>query len=292
MDYPIYSKLRAIYSFLPNSGDVENLLRAEGASDFKNLLTKMSILHRFPLLDNDLEAHLKMIPFILAKVIRKQMPGSSELFFDAYIRSYELLDIKDIIHGGRGFFVDGLRDKRLSVEELNDYMQRRYWKDCWNIAYSRYKEKQNKIDLEVPLDHCYYSSFLKETDNLPYEERYETKEFILILINFKNRLGLHRLKKFYDLEDFEIKKFLIPEGEVYESTGEQKGISEDIYIREFSRICYEDFKFKMYTMRAILAFFFLLTFRINDIISIYRAKLLHLEIEQLKAIRSELHVGS
>ncbi len=292
MNYYIYSKLRAIYSFLPDSEDIENLLRAEGISDFRNRLTKMSVLRRFPLLDNDLEAHLKMIPFSLGNAIRKQIPESSALFFDAYLRGYELRDIKDIIHGGKGFFVNELRDKKLSVQELNGYMQKRFWKDCWNNSYSRYKDKQNKVELEIPLDHCYYSSFLKETDNLPYEERYDTKELILILINFKNRLGLHRLKKFYDLEDFEIKRFLIPVGEVYENTGEQKGISEDIYIKEFTRICYEDFKFKMYTMRAILAFFFLLTIRMSDISSIYRAKLLHLEREQLKGIRSELYVGS
>ncbi len=292
MHYYIYSKLRAIYSFLPDSEDIENLQRVEGASDFLSRLTKMIILRRFPLSDNDLESHLRMIPFFLGNAIERQIPGSSALFFDAYLRGYELQDIKNIIHGGEGFFVDGLRDKKLSIQELNGYMQKRFWKDCWNTAYSRYKDGQNKAELEISLDHCYYSSFLKETDNLPYEERFETKELILILINFKNRLGLHRLKKFYDLEDFEIKRLLIPEGEVYESIGEQKDISEDIYIREFSRICYNDFKFKMYSMRAILAFFFLLTIRMNDIISIYRAKLLHLEKEQLKGIRSEIYVGS
>jgi vacuolar-type H+-ATPase subunit C/Vma6 len=292
MHYYIYSKLRAIYSFLPDSEDIENLLRADGASDFLSRLTKMIILRRFPLLDNDLESHLKMIPFFLGNAIKRQIPGSSALFFDAYLRGYELRDIKNIIHGGEGFFVDDLRGKKLSVQELDGYMQDRLWKDCWNTAYTRYKDGQNKAELEIPLDHCYYSSFLKETDNLPYEERFETIELILILINFKNRLGLRRLKKFYDLEDFEIKRLLIPEGEVYGSSGEQKGISEDTYIREFSRICYKDFKFKMYSMRAILAFFFLLTIRMNDIISIYRAKLLHLEKEQLKGIRSELYVGS
>jgi vacuolar-type H+-ATPase subunit C/Vma6 len=292
MSYSIYSKLRAIYSFLPNSEDIENLLLVHGASDFRNRLEKMSLLRRFPLMDNDLEAHLKMIPFSLAKVIGRRIAGSSAFFFDAYLRGYELQDIKNIIRGGRGVFIEELRNKRLSVQELDEYMQKKFWKDSWNIAYSEYKDRQNKIDLEISLDHFYYSYFFKETGNLPYEERYETGELILILINFKNRLYMHRLKKFYDLEDFEIKRFLIPEGEVYESTGEQKGISEDIYLREFTRICYKDFKFKMYTMRAILAFFFLLTIRMNDIISIYRAKLLQLEREQLKGIRSELYVGS
>jgi vacuolar-type H+-ATPase subunit C/Vma6 len=292
MHYYIYSKLRAIYSFLPDSEDIENLLRVEGTSDFRNRLMEMSILQRFPMVDNDLESHLKMIPFSLGNAVRRQIPESSAIFFDAYLRGFELRDIKDIIHGGKGFFVDELRDKKLSIEELDVYMQKGFWRNCWNTAYSRYKDKQNKVDLEIPLDHFYYSSFLKETDNLPYEERYEAKELILILIDFKNRLGLHRLKKFYALEDFEIKRFLIPEGEVYESTGEQKGISEDIYLRDFTRICYKDFKFKMYTMRAILAFFFLLSIRMNDIISIYRTKLLHLEREQLKRIRSELYVGS
>jgi vacuolar-type H+-ATPase subunit C/Vma6 len=292
MHYYIYSKLRAIYSFLPDSEDIENLLRVDGASDFRNRLTEMIILQRFPLTDNDLESHLKMIPFALGNTIIKQMPESSALFFDTYLRGFELRDIKDIIHGGEGFFVDELRDKKLSIEELNVYMQKRFWKDCWNTAYSRYKDKQNKVDIETPLDHFYYSSLLKETDNLPYEEKYQTRELILTLINFKNRLGLNRLKKFYALEDFEIKRFLIPEGTVYENPGEQKGISEDIYLRDFTRICYKDFKFKMYTMRAILAFFFLLSIRMNEILSIYRAKLLHLEREQLKIIRSELYVGS
>jgi len=292
MDYSVYPKLRAIYSFLPTSEDIESLLRAEGVSDFRNRFEKTPFLKRFPLLDNDLEGYLKMIPFSLARIVRKQIPGASAFFFDAYIKGYELRDIKDIINGGEGFFIDELRDRSFDMESLDDYMQKGLWKECWNLAFSKYKERSNKIDIEVALDQCYYSYFLKEIRNLPYEEINGTEEFLLILINFKNRLWLYRLKQFYNLQDFEIKRFLIPKGEVYENFAMDEGISEDVFIREFGSICYWDFKFRMYSMRSILAFFFFLSLKINKILSIYRGKLLSLDRERFKEIWGELYVGS
>jgi len=292
MGYSVYPKLRAIYSFLPTSEDIESFLRAEGVSDFRNRFEKTLFLKRFPLLDNDLEGYLKMIPFSLARIVRKQIPGASAFFFDAYIKGYELRDIKDIINGGEGFFIDELRDKSFDLESLDDYMQKGLWKECWNLAFSKYKERSNKIDIEVALDQCYYSYFLKEIRNLPYEEINGTEEFLLILINFKNRLWLYRLKQFYNLQDFEIKRFLIPIGEVYENFVMNEGISEEAFIREFGSICYWDFKFRMYSMRSILAFFFFLSLRINKILSIYRGKLLSLDGERFKEIWGELYVGS
>ena len=292
MYYSIYSKLRAIYSFLPSREDVESLLNVQGISGFISNLNKMNFLQRFPVMNKELESHLKMIPFSLAKLVRDQIPGTSALFFDDYLRSYELRDIKNIIHGGQGFFIDGLRDKKMSIQELNDYMQKRFWKICWNTAYSKYKNNPRKVDIEVFLDHCYYSSFLKNTDYLPFEDKYQTMEFILILINFKNRLSLHRLKNIYNLEGFEVKRFLIPEGEIFYNYEEEKGLLENTFIKEFTSICYQDFKFKMYSMRAILAFFFLLTIRIDEILSIYRAKLLGFNRESVKKIWDGIYVGS
>lgn len=292
MYYSIYSKLRAIYSFLPSQEEVESLLNVRSTSGLVSNLNRMNFLQRFPVTNKDLESHLKMIPFSLAKLVRDQIPGTSALFFDDYLRSYELRDIKNIIHGGQGFFVDELRDKKMSIQELNDYMQKKFWKVCWSTAYSKYKDDRRKVDIEVSLDHCYYSSFLKSTDYLPFEEKYQTMEFILILINFKNKLSLHRLKNIYNLESFEVKKFLIPEGEIFNNYGEEKGLLENTFIKEFTSICYQDFKFKMYSMRAILAFFFLLTIRIDEILSIYRAKLLGFDIERFKKIWGGIYVGS
>jgi vacuolar-type H+-ATPase subunit C/Vma6 len=292
MYYSIYSKLRAIYSFLPKQKDIEILLSVQSTLGFVNNLTKMNLLQRFPVMNKDLESHLKMIPFSLAKFVRGQIPGTSALFFDAYLRNYELQDIKNIINGGQGFFVEGLRDKKFNIQELDDYMQNRFWKDCWHTAYSKYKGNRRKVDIEISLDHCYYSSFLKDTDYLPFEEKYQTMELILILINFKNRLSLYRLKNIYNLESFEAKKFLIPEGEVFENYKEQEGLLENTFIKEFTHICYKDFKFKMYSMRAILAFFFLLTIKINEILSIYRAKISGFDRERLKEIWGGVYVGS
>ncbi len=292
MYYSIYSKLRAIYSFLPDREDIESFLNVQSTSGLVNILTKTNFLKRFPVTDKDLESHLKMIPFSLAKFVRSQIPDTSALFFDSYLRSYELQDIKNIIHGGQGFFVDELHGKKFNIQELNDFMQKRFWKDCWNVAYSKYKNTLRKVDIEISLDHCYYSSFLKDTDYLPFEDKYQTMELIFILINFKNRLSLHRLKNIYNLEGFELKKFLIPEGEILESIEEQKGLLENTFIKEFTHICYRDFKFKMYSMRAILAFFFLLAIRINEILSIYRAKPLGFDKERLKDIWGGVYVGS
>jgi hypothetical protein len=292
MFYSIYPKLRAIYSFLPIDEEMESLIRAKGIADFNNRLKKMTFLQRFPLQNNDLEGHLKTIPFSLGKEVKKRISGSSVLFFDDYLRVYELMDIKEIIHGGKGFFSDELKGRKFKIEELNEYMQKGFWKDCWNRAYPKFQDKQSKIELEIPLDHCYYLLLLKGTKNLPAEEKYETNDFILTLINFKNRLWVYRLKNFYNLENFEIKRLLIPEGEVFKNMEEQKGIREASFLREFKSLCYQDFKFKMYTMRSILAFFFFLRIKINEILAIYRAKLFHLESERLEAMRGLLYVGS
>ena len=292
MGYSIYPKLRAIYSFLPTPADIESLLMAKGISEFRNRFQRTAFYERFSPVDEDFESFLRRIPFSLAILVGRQIPGMSALFFDAYINGYELSDIKDIVNGGKGFFVDGLRDKSFEMEELNNYMQKGIWKVTWNLAFARYKERHNKVDIEVALDRYYYSYFLQETQNLPYGEAIESREFIITLINFKNKLWLYRLKKFYNLQDFEIKRFLIPEGEVYESLSEEEGIHEDLFIKEFSDMCYKDFKFRMYSMRAILAFFFFLTSKIEEILSIYRGKSLVLDNERLRDIWEKLYVGS
>jgi vacuolar-type H+-ATPase subunit C/Vma6 len=292
MGYSVYPKLRAIYSFIPTSEDIESLLMAEGVLDFRNRFGKMIFLKRFPPSDTNLEDFLRMLPFSLVKLVSKYIPGSSGLFFDIYIKSYELSDIKDIINGGEGFFIKELRGKIFGIEGLDYYMQKGLWKDCWNSAFSKYKERHSKIDIEVTLDQCYYSSFLKGVRNLPYAEAVETEEFILTLINFKNRLWLYRLKKFYDLQDFEVRRFLIPEGNVYKNFSMEEGITENKFVKEFSDICYRDFKFRMYSMRSILAFFFYLDLKINEILSIYRGKLLNLERERFREIWEKLYVGS
>lgn len=292
MAYSVYPKLRAIYSFLPGDEDMESLMRAKGVTDFNNRLKKMFFLQRFPLQNNDLEVHLKTIPFSLGKAVRKRISGSSALFFDSYLKVYELMDIKELIRGGEGFFTGELKGKKLKIEELNEYMQKGFWKDCWNRAYPKFKDKQSEIELEIPLDQCYYLSLLKGVKNLPAEEKKYTEDFIFTLINFKNRLWLYRLNNFYNLEKFEIKRLLIPEGDVFRNMEEQKGIREDTFLREFKSLCYRDFKFKMYTMRSILAFFYYLTIKMNEILAIYRAKLFHLESGRLEEMRGLLYVGS
>ena len=292
MGYSIYPKLRAIYSFIPTSEDIESLRMAEGVSDFRNRLERMVFIKRFPFSGDDMEDFLRMIPFNVARKVFKSIPGSSARFFDIYLKVYELNDIKEIINGGKGFFVEKFRGKSYEMEDLKNLMRKGFWKNCWNSVFSRYEETLNKTDIEVALDRCYYSSLLEGVANLPYGEAIETEEFILTLINFKNKLWLNRLQMFYNLQDFEIKRFLIPEGEVYESFVEEEGISEYEFTREFKALCYGDFKFRMYSMRSILAFFFLFNFKINEILSIYRAKLLNLDSQRFRDIWEELHVGA
>ena len=292
MGYSIYPKLRAIYSFIPTSENIESLRMAEGVSGFKSRLERMVFLKRFPLSDRSLEDFLKMIPFSLALKVRRSISGSSAIFFDIYLKSYELIDIKEIVNGGTGFFIEETRGKSFKIEELNHHMQKGFWKGCWNSGFSRYKERNNKVDIEVALDQCYYTSLLEGVSNLPYGEAVETEEFILTLINFKNKLWLSRLKKFYNLQDFEMKRFLIPAGSVYENFAEEKGFSEYEFRRKFYALCYRDFKFRMYSMRSILAFFFLFNFKIDEVLSIYRAKLLALGVERFREIWEVLYVGA
>lgn len=284
MYYSIYPKLRAIYSFLPTIKEEESLIKARGLSGFNKRIKELKILKRFPLKDNNIERHFTLIPFELCIVVYNRLSGSPKRFFKNYMRIYELKDIKRVLHGTRGRYFLYLEKEKLALTEIGESLQGGFWDEVWDKGYSRYRDTEKISDIEIELDHHYYRMLLKTADELPLSDRLETKELILNWINLQNKVWLYRLKQYYNMEAFEIRRFLIPEGYVYQEIEDTEGITKISMKMEFYKTCYKDFKMKMFSMKSILAFFVLLNLNIEGILSIYNAKLLDIEEERIKTL--------
>lgn len=287
MYYSIYPKLRAIYSFLPTYNEIESLIESKGLSGFNSKIGELYILKRFPLMDNNIEKYFKNIPFNLTKIVYNRLSGSPKDFFGSYYRIYELKDIKSALHGWRGNYLLFIEKDEFTLSEINQSLGDGFWWDAWSKGYSRFSDTGKIFDIEVSLDHYFYKNLLKDSYKLPDIDKEETKELILEWINFINKVWIYRLKKYYNIESFEIRRFLIPEGDVFNNIERTDGINNLLMMNEFSKVCYKDFKMRMFSMRAIIAFFILLDFKIEKIISIYNAKLLNIEemkIRQLTGI--------
>lgn len=284
MYYSIYPKLRAIYSFLPTEKEIEYLIKAKGLSGYNSRVRELNILKRFPLKGINIERHFSLIPFELGKMVYDRLFGSPKDFFHSYMKIYELKDIKAVLRGGMSCYQLYLERENLDFSEIDDSMKKGFWEEAWRQGYSRYRETERISDIEIPLDHYYYKILLKTSQRLPSSDRTETGELILSWIDLINQVWIYRLRQFYGMKWFEIKRFLIPEGNVYQNIEEAEGLSRVIMIKECSRICYRGFKMRMFTMKAILAFFILLDFKMEKIISIYSAKLLNMEEDRLKKI--------
>lgn len=282
--YSIYPKLRAIYSFLPTEKEMESLLESKGLSGFNRRIRELNVLKRFPLKDNNIDKHFNQIPFELSKMVYKRLSGSPEGFFESYLRIYELKDIKSVLHGSKGHYLLFLEEDKLELTKIDEYMQDGFWGEVWKKGYSRYRDTGKISDVEIPLDHYYYCMLIKASDKLPKLDRGETKELILNWVNLLNRVCIHRLRQYYNMEHFEIRRFLIPEGDVYQNVESAEGITKISMIQEFSKVCYKDFKMRMFSMRSILAFFILLGLKIERILSIYNAKLLNIKEDRIKLI--------
>lgn len=280
MSYYIYPKLRAIFSILPEKEDIESLMKVENTEGFTRRIKNMKIVERFPLEDKDMESYLKLIPYGVACKVKKQIPGSSSRFFKLFLKRFQLEDIKNILRGGEGFFTDSLAGRKFSEGEIEDYISGKFWEEGWDEGYPRYMDSGNRIEIESSLDKIYYMKLLDSVDFLPGNERVETEDLIIKLIDFKNKLWAKRLKENYKLEGFEIRRFLIPYGNYFEGF-DGSVIDSSIKLREkYIKMYYEDFKMKMFTMRSIIAFFLLLISRMDVLISIYRGKMLNISRER------------
>ena len=284
MYYSIYPKLRAIYSFLPTKKEEESLIKARGLSGFNKRIRELNILKRFPLKDNNIERHFTIIPFELGIVVYNRLSGSPKDFFRNYMRLYELKDIKSVLHGGRGRYFLFIEKENPTLSEIDDSLKDGFWGEAWCKCYYRYQDTEKISDIEITLDHYYYRMLLKASNKLPLSDRVQIKEFILNWINLQNKVWLYRLKEYYSMETFEIKRFLIPEGDVYQNIESALGVTRIFMINEFYKVCYKDFKMKMFSMTSILAFFILLNLKIEKILSIYNAKLLDIEEERIKTL--------
>ncbi len=277
MYYSIYPKLRAIYSFLPTNKDLEFLIESRGLSGFNSRLKELKILKRFPLMDNNVERHFKNIPFYLTKVVYNRLYGYPKDFFSGYQRVYELKDIKAALHRKRGNYLIFKERDEFTISEIDEYLRGGFWWNAWSQGYLRYKDTEKYIDIEVSLDNYYYQNLYNGCYKLPKGDIEDTEKLILKWINIKNEFWIYRLRNFYKKETFEIRRFLIPEGDIYKNIEEVNGKSKEVLIAELFRTCYEDFKIKMYKMSSIIAFFILFDLIIDKVLSIYNAKLLNLE---------------
>ncbi len=284
MYYSVYPKLRAIYSILPTSEEIGVLIKSHGLSGFNSYIRSMNLLKRFPIEKYNMPRHLTHISFELSISVQKRLSGSSSAFFETYRRLYELKDIKSILRGGRGYYCFFLEKEDINIEDLNALLKDGFWKNAWKRGYSRFKDTERIVDIEIQLDQHYYYSLLEADCRLPRSDREETRELILFLINLTNRNWIYRLKKYYKMESYELKRFLIPEGEVCQRIEDEEGIKREEMIKEFYRLFYKDFKMRMFTMRSILAFFLLLDMKIDQLLSIYYAKLMHIEEERINKI--------
>jgi len=277
MYYSIYPKLRAIYSYLPTNKDLEFLIESRGLSGFNRRLKELKIIKRFPLIDNNVERHFKNIPFYLTKVVYNRLYGYPRDFFSSYQKIYELEDIKSALHRKKGNYLIFKEKDEFTLSEIEQYLRGGFWWDAWSKGHLRYKDTEKYIDIEVSLDNYYYQNLYKKCYKLPKEDVEDTEKLILKWINLKNKFWIYRLRNFYKMETFEIRRFLIPEGDVYKNIEEISGNSKEVLIAELFRICYKEFKIKMYKMSSIIAFFILLGLIIDKVLSIYNAKLLNLE---------------
>jgi hypothetical protein len=277
MYYSIYPKLRAIYSYLPTNKDLEFLIESRGLSGLNRRLKELKILKRFPLMDNDVERHFKNIPFYLTKVVYNRLYGYPREFFSNYQRVYELKDIKSALHRKKGNYLIFKEKDEFTLSEIEQYLRGGFWWNAWIKGFQRYKDTEKYIDIEVSLDNYYYQNLYKNCYKLPKGDVKDTEKLILKWVNLKNEFWIYRLRIIYKKETFEIKRFLIPEGDIYENIEEIDGKSKEVLIAELFRTCYEEFKIKMYKMSSIIAFFVLLDLTIDKVLSIYNAKLLNLE---------------
>ncbi len=284
MYYSIYPKLRAIYSYLPEEEEIETLLSSSGVSDFKNRLKELKIIKRFPLIDEDIEKHFNNLPFTLSKIVKDRLDGSPKEFFNHYKRIYELKDIKSVLRRGKGHYILFLEKENYTFSEIADFLKIGFWEEGWVRGYSRYKDTKKLLDLEISLDQYYYESLFNSSSKLPFSDRKETKDFIMRWIDITNRLWGYRLKHYYGMKTFEIRRFLIPEGSFYQNVEEIEEVSPATIKKVLFALCYKDFKLRIYKMRAILAFFLLFEIQLKRLISIYNSKLLALNQERIKQL--------
>lgn len=280
----VYPKLRAIYSFLPEEEDIQSLVKARGLSGFESKLKKMDLTERFPLKSSNIQEYITSLPFKLAKIVKKHISEKTSEFFNAYMKIYELNDIKSALHGDGGNYILFTRTEKPSMEDIDGTLSEGFWSEPWNNSYPRYKETENISDLEIPLDHHYYLNLLDSCKKLPSSDREDTEELILKWINLLNQHWIYRLRNHYELEPFIIKKFLIPEGNVFNNLEKTEGITLTEMHSKLSETLYNDFKMKMFTMRSIIAFFMILETKTNKLLSIYHAKILNLKEDRIKEI--------
>jgi len=283
--YPsIYTRLRAINSFLPVQSELNALKQSKDLKEFEQGLRKLRICQRFPLQHNSVEDYLQRLPFRLSSMVLAYLSGRSAYFYQAYCRFYELEDIKRALHGHSGSYLLFLEEPPSDIQKISDHLKETPWSAAWQKASARYRDTQNLFDIEAILDQNYYQHMLTCSRRLYANTRRDTQEFLTHWINLKNRLWFYRLTHYYEMEHYHIKRLLIAAGETYQNITAIDGMTDRHYRSALTKYCYWQFKMNVLSMAAILSFSVYFQLKIKELLSIYYSKILGFSIDRIEQI--------
>jgi len=269
MYYSIYPRLRVIFTYFPDHKTKRSLIEADSLSEFKNKLKGIKLLSRFPVESGDLRQFLSNQVFNFSMEILDMLKEPVSVFFNDFLRIYELQDIKDAVYGSPGNFLLFQEDIP-DLKAIGEALANTPWEEGWKQGYQRFQNSGNRMDIEFSLETNYYPILLNSLDNLSWSDKRITGNFIRQWVILVNRLWYYRLSRNYDLEDFEIRQFLTAFNIFPEDMEQIKGLDKLEFADKFYQLCYNTFKREMYTMASILAFFHIFRIEVDSLLSIYK----------------------
>ncbi|HMA63261.1 MAG TPA: V-type ATPase subunit [bacterium] len=269
MYYSIYPRLRVIFTYFPERKDIQGLVEAENSRTFLNNLKNLKLINRFPLHEESLEKYLGEQVYQFSLKMKNQLHGAPQEFFTDYMRIYELEDIKNALYGHRGRY-KLFKEENYSLEEIGEYLENTPWHSAWKTGFSRFTNSGKIIDIEFLLESRYYSFLLDSIDNLYWSDRRDTSHFLANWVDLVNQSWYYRLHSNFNLEDFEIKQYLITHDLIEKDVQSLNGIDYQTFQEKFYTLCYKSFKEKMYTMAALLSFLNIFKMTTGRILSIYK----------------------
>ncbi|MCF7885545.1 MAG: V-type ATPase subunit [Candidatus Marinimicrobia bacterium] len=286
MYYSIYPRLRVIFTYLPEQRNRRELIEAESKEDFISRVKSLRLLSRFPPKSNDLEEYFNSKPFIYSQQILSELEGSASIFFENYLKIYELEDIRNAISGRYGKFIF-FTDDKYKLGEIGEQLEDTSWKESWTRGYNRYKENNDPMEIEFVLENYYYYILLDSLDDLSWSDRRVTESYTIDWIKLINQYRYNRLLSNYKLEDFEIKQYLINHKSISQDINKMQGLDQDSYKQQFYKLCYNTFKKEMFTMASLIAFFNIFRMEFQQLTAIYRGVIYNIKKDLINTVVGE-----
>ncbi len=280
----IYTRLRAINSFLPDTSELKKLKQTSDIKAFEKRLKELPICQRFPMQNSAVEDYLLQLPYRLSNMVLGYLSGRGADFYRAYCRFYELEDIKAALHGRQGSYLLFLVEAPPDIQKVEETLSDSPWSEAWQKAYARYQDTHNIFDIEAVLDQFYYQHMVFCSNLLFLGTRQETQHFLNHWIDLKNRLWFHRLTHYYEMEPYHIKRLLIDVGDVFHNIDTAEGLTDQKYRSALGKFCYWQFKMNVLSLTAILAFSVYFQLRIKELLSVYYGKVLNFQEARIDKI--------